>query len=102
MRGYNSWTAGAEKRQIGAHGRHRTEAGPAQAVLSSSSDQSAGPRSIIYPGTLAHEVWFALSSQAGEAGRSITNPKHESLCCSAGRPSFDTPAEELRVIDPVT
>jgi hypothetical protein len=41
-------------------------------------------------------------SLRGEAGRPITNPRHESLCCKPGRPRFDAPAEELRVIDPVT
>jgi hypothetical protein len=43
---------------------------------SPSSDQRAGPRSIIYPGIIAHEVRSALSPKE-EAGRPITNPRHQ-------------------------
>lgn len=42
---------------------------------------------------------LASHSPRGEAGRPITNPKHFGLCCEPGRLGFDTPAEELRVID---
>lgn len=37
-----------------------------------------------------------------EAGRPITDPRHERLCCKTGRPRFDTPAEELFIINAVT
>jgi hypothetical protein len=38
----------------------------------------------------------------GEARRPITDPRHERPCCEPGRPRFDTPAEELFIIDAVS